>query len=89
MCLWQITWSFPKQVFKVSAKQNKLNDCFIKSALSGLRQFLATGSPLKMMKNAFYWKSSVTLNKQNQSTAKKKVCKTSEEMHTKKKNDKR
>ena len=42
-----------------------------------------------MMKNAFYWKSSVTLNKQNQSTAKKKVCKTSEEMHTKKKNDKR
>ena len=25
------------------------------SALSGLRQFLATGSPLKMMKNAFYF----------------------------------
>ena len=27
----------------------------IKGALSGLRQFLATGSPLKMMKNAFYF----------------------------------
>ena len=26
----------------------------IKGALSGLRQFLATESPLKMMKNAFY-----------------------------------
>ena len=25
-----------------------------KGALSGLRQFLATESPLKMMKNAFY-----------------------------------
>ena len=49
--------SFPKQVFKVSAKQKKLNACFIKSALSGLRQFLATGSPLKMMKNAFYFTS--------------------------------
>ena len=27
--------------------------CFRKSALSGLKQFLATESPLKMMKNAF------------------------------------
>ena len=27
----------------------------IKSALSGLRQILATESPLKMMKNAFYF----------------------------------
>ena len=26
-----------------------------KDALSGLRQFLATESPLKMMKNAFYF----------------------------------
>ena len=26
-----------------------------KGALSGLRQFLATESPLKMMKNAFYF----------------------------------
>ena len=31
----------------------------IKSALSGLRQFLATESPLKMMKNAFYFTSKV------------------------------
>ena len=29
----------------------------IKGALSGLRQFLATESPLKMMKNAFYFTS--------------------------------
>ena len=27
----------------------------IQGALSGLRPFLATGSPLKMMKNAFYF----------------------------------
>ena len=27
---------------------------FFKDALSGLRQFLATESPLKMMKSAFY-----------------------------------
>ena len=26
-----------------------------KGSLSGLRQFLTTGSPLKMMKNAFYF----------------------------------
>ena len=30
---------------------------FIKGALSGLRQFLATESPLKMMKNVFYFTS--------------------------------
>ena len=29
----------------------------VKGALSGLRQFLAAGSPLKMMKNAFYFTS--------------------------------
>ena len=29
----------------------------IKGSLSGLRQFLATESPLKMMKNAFYFTS--------------------------------
>ena len=29
----------------------------IKGALSGLRQFLATESPLQMMKNAFYFTS--------------------------------
>ena len=32
------------------------NDSF-KSALSGLRQFLATENPLKMMKRAFYFNS--------------------------------
>ena len=31
----------------------------LKGALSGLRQFLATKSPLKMMKNAFYFTSKV------------------------------
>ena len=30
-------------------------DSFIKGALSGLRQFLATESPLKLMKNVFYF----------------------------------
>ena len=30
---------------------------FVKGELSGLRQFLATVSPLKMMKNAFYFTS--------------------------------
>ena len=30
---------------------------YIKGALSGLRQFLSTESPLKMMKNAFYFTS--------------------------------
>ena len=35
---------------------NNLTDLFnFKDALSGLRQFLATESPLKMMKNAFYF----------------------------------
>ena len=29
--------------------------CLFKGALLGLRQYLATGSPLKMMKNAFYF----------------------------------
>ena len=29
----------------------------VKGALSGLRQFLAIESPLKMMKNAFYFTS--------------------------------
>ena len=29
----------------------------LKGALSGLRQFLATESPLKMMRNAFYFTS--------------------------------
>ena len=33
------------------------NYASIKGALSGLRQFLATKSPLKMMKTAFYFTS--------------------------------
>ena len=37
-------------VFKQKIKE-------LKGALSGLRQFLATESPLKMMKNAFYFTS--------------------------------
>ena len=32
-----------------------LNDLYFKGALSGLRQFLATESPLKLMKNTFYF----------------------------------
>ena len=32
---------------------------FFKGALSGLRQFLATENPLKMIKNAFYFTSKV------------------------------
>ena len=31
--------------------------CNLKGALTGLRQFLATESPLKKMKNAFYFTS--------------------------------
>ena len=39
---------------------HSINCCLstrIKGALSGLRQFLATESPLKKMKNAFYFTS--------------------------------
>ena len=32
-------------------------NCSVKRALSGQRQFLATESPLKVMKNAFYFTS--------------------------------
>ena len=39
------------------AKKKKAFLCNIKGAFSGLRPFLATGSPLKMMKNAFYFTS--------------------------------
>ena len=34
---------------------NRAKCLLIKGALEGLRQFLATESPLKMMKNAFYF----------------------------------
>ena len=33
------------------------NPLFVKGALSGLTQFLATENPLKMMKNTFYFTS--------------------------------
>ena len=36
---------------------NLANQIIIKGALPGLRQFLASKSPLKMMKNAFYFTS--------------------------------
>ena len=36
---------------------NELKKIDIIGALSGLRQFLATESPLKIMKNAFYFTS--------------------------------
>ena len=37
------------------AKSHRQFDAAIKVAVSGLKQFLATESPLKMMKNAFYF----------------------------------
>ena len=42
-----------KDKSKIIIKNNELND--FKGALSDLRQFLATESPLKMTKNAFYF----------------------------------
>ena len=44
-------------IFLADTKLNyvcNLRSCF-QGVLSGLRQFLASGSPLKMMKNAFYF----------------------------------
>ena len=40
-----------------SANPEVIGVLFFKGALSGLRQFLATESPLKMMKNIFYFNS--------------------------------
>ena len=49
----------PKKVIDIPYLELPLNlshFCLtIKGALSGLRQFLATESPLKIMKNAFYF----------------------------------
>ena len=42
-----------KDKSKIIIKNNEVND--FKGALSDLRQFLATESPLKMTKNAFYF----------------------------------
>ena len=36
----------------------------VKGALSGLRQFLSTESPLKLMKNAFYFTSKALVRSQ-------------------------
>ena len=45
---------------KGAVRAGKVFTLFIlKGALSGLRQFLATESPLEMMKNAFYFTSKV------------------------------
>ena len=44
-------------VITVTKTQNFRKNRNIKGALSGLRQFLATESPLKMMRNAFYFTS--------------------------------
>ena len=41
---------------KVKRGLNRVFSCF-KGALSGLRQFLATESPLRTMENAFYFTS--------------------------------
>ena len=41
-----------KQRISVEEEKDEIN---IKGALSGLRQFLPTESPLKIMKNAFYF----------------------------------
>ena len=43
---------FPKFLDGIRTRQN-----LFKGALSGLRQFLATESPLKIMKNHFYFTS--------------------------------
>ena len=42
---------------KTYHRKIKTNPVDIKGALSGLRQFLTTESPLKMMKNVFYFTS--------------------------------
>ena len=55
------------RIEKILKKGNKLYvkwkgyDNSFKGALSGLRQFLAVESPLKMMKNAFFYFTSKAL----------------------------
>ena len=48
--LWALR-NFLKQLFS----RTPLVLLFLKTALSGVRPFLATESPLKLMKNAFYF----------------------------------
>ena len=45
------------EYIKTSIRNHKHSHSSLKGALSGLRQFLAAESPLKMMKNAFYFTS--------------------------------
>ena len=51
---WPIIWTLISSCFPLWLRRKK---CSIKGALSGLRHFLAHESPLKMMKNAFYFTS--------------------------------
>ena len=49
---------------KIGKGNNGNNSCTmnnLKGALSGLRSFVATESPLKMMKNSFYFTSKTLL----------------------------
>ena len=48
---------FQKLTFRKIRESSPFFSHLIKGALSGLRQFLVTESPLKMMKNAFYFTS--------------------------------
>ena len=55
--LMAITINFPKRktnliLGRVLFAEKRANDLYFKGALSGLRQFLATGSSLKLTKNA-------------------------------------
>ena len=49
------TKPFHKSVIMNLTVTKTLSDFFIKGTLSSLRPFLAIKSPLKMMKNAFYF----------------------------------
>ena len=56
--LWKValkTW--PNHLVKINGFFHGESFLYLKGALSGLRQFLATESALKMMKNAFYFTS--------------------------------
>ena len=50
--------SFTSVIYNLLSRYSNarnLNLCLLKGALSGLRKFLAIESPLKLMKNAFYF----------------------------------
>ena len=44
-----------KNFFESVLKKHFLQEIYFKGVLSGLRQFWGTETPLKMMKNAFYF----------------------------------